>query len=63
MPDWLEPIAAHQPLTPVVDTLRALLTGGDAGSDPACAVGWCLAILAIAIAGGAWLFRLKAGRR
>ncbi|WP_203137401.1 ABC transporter permease [Microbacterium sp. JZ31] len=63
MPDWLEPIAAHQPLTPVIDTIRALLLGGDAGSDPAWAVGWCLAILAIAIAVGAWLFRLKAGRR
>lgn len=63
MPDWLEPIAAHQPLTPVVDTLRALLTGGDAGSDPAWAVGWCLAILAVAVAAGAWLFAAKAGRR
>lgn len=63
MPDWLEPIAAHQPLTPVIDTLRALLTGGDAGSDPLWAVGWCLAILAVAVAAGAWLFSVKAGRR
>ncbi|WP_309069381.1 ABC transporter permease [Microbacterium sp.] len=63
MPDWLEPIAAHQPLTPVIDTIRALLLGGDAGSDPAWAVGWCVAILAIAVAFGAWLFRRRAGRR
>lgn len=63
MPGWLQPVAAHQPITPIVDTIRGLLTGTPLTSEPWWAVAWCLVILAIAVAWGAWLFRRKSGRR
>lgn len=63
MPDWLQPVAAHQPITPIVETIRGLLTDAPMGSEPGWAIGWCLLILLIAVAWGAWLFRRKAGRR
>lgn len=63
MPDWLQPIAAHQPITPIVDTIRGLLTGTPLSTEPWWAIGWCLVILVAAVAWGAWLFRRKAGRR
>ena len=63
MPAWLQPVAAHQPITPIVDTIRGLLTDAPLQAEPWWAVGWCLVILAIAVAWGSWLFRRKAGRR
>ena len=63
MPGWLQPVAAHQPITPIVDTIRGLLTGAPLEAQPWWAVGWCLVILLIAVAWGSWLFRRKAARR
>jgi len=63
MPDWLRPIAAHQPLTPIIDTLRALLLGESLNGEQWWAVGWCLVVLMIAVGWGAWLHRRRAGRR
>lgn len=63
MPGWLQPVAAHQPLTPIIDTLRALLLGRPLEGEQWWAIGWCTVILAVAIAWGAWLYRRKAGRR
>ncbi|WP_240753193.1 ABC transporter permease [Microbacterium sp. K41] len=63
MPEWLQPVAAHQPITPIVETIRSLLLGTDAGTQPWWAVLWCVVILGVAVVWGAWLFRRKAGRR
>lgn len=63
LPDWLRPIAEHQPLTPIIETIRNLLSGADVGAHPLWATSWCLGILAVAVGWGAWLFRHKAGRR
>jgi ABC-2 type transport system permease protein len=64
MPTWLQWVAQHQPLTPIIDTIRGLLLGtGIPGHDGWLALGWCAVILAVGIAGSAWLFRRKAGRR
>src|SRR5690606_17078833 len=63
MPDWLQPIAAHQPLTPIIDTLRGLLLGESLNGEQWWAVGWCIVVLVVAIAWGAWLHRRRAGRR
>jgi ABC-2 type transport system permease protein len=63
MPEWLQPVAANQPITPIVETIRALLMDTPLQGEAWWAVGWCLAILLIAVVWGAWLFRRKAGRR
>jgi ABC-2 type transport system permease protein len=54
--------AAHQPFTPVIDTLRGLLTGTADGGTALVAVAWCVGI---ALAGYLWarvLFRRDLSR-
>lgn len=63
LPLWLQWIAEHQPVTPIIETLRALLFSADPGSAPWFAVSWCALILVIAMVWGAVMFRRKAGRR
>ncbi|MHC9046185.1 ABC transporter permease [Microbacterium saperdae] len=63
MPEWLQPVAAHQPITPIVETIRGLLTDAPLHTEPWWAIGWCLAILLVAVVWGSWLFRRKAARR
>ena len=63
MPEWLQPIAEYQPITPVIETIRALLMDMPVGDSAWWAVGWCLGIVAVSVVWGAWLFRRKAGRR
>ncbi|WP_233512686.1 ABC transporter permease [Micromonospora deserti] len=59
MPTWLRGFADHQPVTPVIETLRALLLDTPAGSAPAHAVAWCLGILVISMVVAAVLFRRR----
>jgi len=63
MPAWLRWPAEHQPITPVIETIRGLLMGTEVGTAPLLAVGWCALILAIALVWGGWVFRRKAARR
>ncbi|MGP4115249.1 ABC transporter permease [Streptomyces sp. 4N509B] len=56
LPGWLRPVAEHQPFTPVIETLRGLLTGGGIGGDGALAVAWCVGITVLGYAWGRWLF-------
>lgn len=63
MPTWLQWIAEHQPLTPIIETIRSLLVGTDLGANAWWALGWCTVILAAAVIWTGWLFRRKAGRR
>jgi ABC-2 type transport system permease protein len=58
MPGWLQGFAAHQPVTAVIDTLRALLTGHPAASA-GTAVAWSLGIMAVSVVAAGALF----GRR
>jgi len=51
MPAGVRWLAAHQPLTPVVESLRALLTGTPVGSTAYVALAWCAAI---ALVGFVW---------
>jgi len=59
MPSWLQWIAAYQPVTPVIETIRGLLMGTDLGTQPLWATGWCALIITVAALWGARLF----GRR
>jgi ABC-2 type transport system permease protein len=56
MPAWLQPVAEHQPITPITETIRALLMGGDAGPTVLIGLAWCIGILVVATAWGSWLF-------
>ncbi|GAA3911457.1 ABC transporter permease [Microbacterium invictum] len=57
MPDWLQPIAQHQPITPIIETIRGLLMGSPTTGTALIALAWCTGILAIGVLWGAWLFR------
>jgi ABC-2 type transport system permease protein len=59
MPSWIQGFAAHQPVTPVIETIRSLLLGTPAGSSPWQALAWCSGILAASIAAAAVLFRRR----
>ncbi|RKN85940.1 ABC transporter permease [Paenibacillus ginsengarvi] len=63
MPHWLQGFANHQPITPVIETIRGLLTGAPAADYVWWAIGWCAAILAIALLWCNLAFRRKGGRR
>ncbi|GAA1184841.1 multidrug efflux ABC transporter permease LieB [Ornithinimicrobium humiphilum] len=62
MPGWLQGIAAHQPLTPVVEAVRALLGGGAPGGDAFLAVAWCAGIVLATAAATAYLWPRRASR-
>jgi len=58
----LRPIAANQPLTPVIETMRGLWmgrtsTGASVGHEALLAAVYCAAILAVSLAAASYLFR------
>jgi ABC-2 type transport system permease protein len=67
MPSWLRGFAGHQPITPITESIRALLLGHPAGSDQWTtqwttlwvALAWCCGILLASVAGSALLFRRR----
>ncbi|MFI6103846.1 ABC transporter permease [Streptomyces sp. NPDC051310] len=59
MPGWLHGFAGHQPVTPVIESLRALLLGRPAGDAPWIALAWCAGLLALGIAVSGTLFRVR----
>ncbi|MFD0715297.1 ABC transporter permease [Paenibacillus sp. GCM10027626] len=63
MPSWLQGIAKHQPITPVIETIRSLLTGSPLANRHWWALGWCLLLLLVAFVWSVLAFRRKAGRR
>jgi ABC-2 type transport system permease protein len=44
MPELLRVFADNQPFTPIIETLRGLLLGGEIGATGLLAVSWCVAI-------------------
>jgi ABC-2 type transport system permease protein len=56
MPAWLRGFAAHQPITPITESLRALLLGTPVGSNAWIGLAWCAGILAASIAASGFLF-------
>jgi ABC-2 type transport system permease protein len=55
MPPGVRQFADHQPFTPMINSLRALVTGAPTTSDLWVAIGWCLLI---ALLGFLWSRRL-----
>lgn len=59
MPGWLHGFAEHQPVTPLIESLRGLLLDQPVGTTPWIALGWCAALLALAVAASGTLFRRR----
>ena len=59
MPTWIHGFAEHQPVTPVIETIRGLLLGTPVGTSPWLAVAWCGGILLASITLSALLFRRR----
>jgi len=59
MPAWLQGFALHQPITPVIETMRGLLLGTPVGAKPGIALAWCAAILAVSVALSGALFQRR----
>jgi len=61
MPGWMQPVATHQPVNPLVESIRALLVGqGEA--QVGVAVAWCLGIVLVAATLIVWRFRRSRDR-
>ncbi|MDR7277360.1 ABC transporter permease [Catenuloplanes atrovinosus] len=59
MPGPVRAFAEHQPVTSIVDTLRALLDRQPVGDDIWTALAWCAAVLAVAYLGAMAAYRRK----
>ena len=59
MSDWLRPFAEHQPVSQMVDAVRALLIGAPAGDSIWLSFVYGVVILAVSIPVAAWLFKRK----
>jgi ABC-2 type transport system permease protein len=56
MPSWLQGFAEHQPVTPVIEAMRALLLGTPVGSSAWQAVAWCTGITVASVVASRVLF-------
>lgn len=56
----LRRFAENQPMTPVIETMRSLLTNGTAGGSVWTAVAWCVGILVSMYLGSLWIYKHKA---
>ncbi|MFI6894541.1 ABC transporter permease [Streptomyces sp. NPDC050256] len=59
MPSWLHSFADHQPITPAIESLRALLLNQPAGNTPWIALTWAGGLLLVAIGLSGVLFRVR----
>jgi ABC-2 type transport system permease protein len=59
MPDGLAWVAAHQPVTPIADTLRALMLDTPVGNDWILALAWCAAGIVVGRVAAGYLFRRR----
>lgn len=48
MPSWLRGFSEHQPITPVIETIRGLLTGTEIGTAGPLALVWCVGVVLVA---------------
>jgi ABC-2 type transport system permease protein len=60
MPGPVRAFAENQPVTPIVDTIRALYSGQPVGTGIWVALAWCLGILVVAYAVAMRIYRRKA---
>jgi ABC-2 type transport system permease protein len=61
MPAFLRPLSEHQPITPVIETVRGLLTGTPIERGW-LAPAWALGILLVGYCAAVWLYRRRTSR-
>lgn len=59
MVSWLRPFAENQPITQIIESIRALMIGMPIGNHGLYAVLWCLGILVVSIPLATFLFKRK----
>ncbi|GAB2468376.1 ABC transporter permease [Xylanimonas ulmi] len=67
LPTWMRGFAQHQPVTPLIETVRGLLvpgtpgavSGDELGSTALLAVVWCLGLTVVFAALAAWAYRRR----
>ncbi|MFG3257899.1 ABC transporter permease [Streptomyces sp. NPDC048172] len=59
MPSWLHGFAENQPVTPVIESMRALLLDQSAGDSPWQALAWCVGLLVVTVPLCSVLFRRR----
>ncbi|WP_020674202.1 ABC transporter permease [Amycolatopsis nigrescens] len=62
MPGFLRVISENQPITPITETVRGLLTGTPIGDNGWIALAWSVGLLVASFVFATWLFRRRAGR-
>lgn len=70
MPAWLRGFAEHQPVTPVIETIRGLLVGLDSDAAPvthlgataALALAWCVGVVVVFLAAASVVFARRRRR-
>lgn len=60
MTPFLRGFAENQPFTPIIETMRSLLTSGTPGDKAWIAFAWCVAILVVMYALSVWTYKKKA---
>lgn len=59
MVSWLRPFAENQPLTHIIESIRALMIGTPVGDHAFWAIIWCVGILVVSVPIASILFRRK----
>jgi ABC-2 type transport system permease protein len=62
MPQVLHAFAEHQPITPIVESMRGWLMGTPVDGNGGLAVAWCVGVLAIGVVASAVLYRRRRAR-
>ncbi|MDX6277817.1 MAG: type transport system permease protein [Nocardioidaceae bacterium] len=62
LPSWLRGFAEHQPVTPIIETLRGLWMGTPIGHQAWWAMAWCVGIIAVSAPAAAWLFNHRTSK-
>lgn len=62
MPTWMQGFATHQPVTPIIETIRTALAGGSVGTGALVGLAWSAGIVAVAVALTAWFFPRRVAR-
>jgi ABC-2 type transport system permease protein/oleandomycin transport system permease protein len=62
MPDWLQPVAEHNPFTTMVDAIRGLFVGNPVGNDAWIATAWAVGITLVFATLAIWRYRRVVAR-